>query len=465
MAAPASSVSRHTVTVPKESELRQVLSLSGWRKLMAVRLASQAADGVFQAGLAWLVLLSPERQQSPAALAGAAALILLPFSLLGPFTGVLLDRWSRRRVLVGGQLVRIVVVLALATLGDSAGLVVVYVLAISALAVNRFLLAAFSAGLPHVVPRRLLLAANAVTPTAGTAAVVVGLVTGSLLLGLVAGSSTRGDAGSGAVLLVACALIVLAALLALRFGKDDLGPDRLVPPAPAAQAVRRDPGSGLRADMIDVVRDIGLVLAHLRIRAAAGRALVLIGAHRLCFGLWTVQATMLTLHRDGPGDRDLTAAAVVAGCSAAGYVLAAVVTPLARARVSDRAWIASVLLASALASITATPLAWQLGQGGIAALAAAGAVIGLAAQSIKICVDTAVQRHVDDAYLGRAFSLYDVVFNVSFVLAAVAAIAVVPPDGRTWVAPAVAALGFTGVAIAYGRISWKRTDRPAETHG
>jgi len=427
--------------VPNDSDLRQILALAGWRRLLVVRLASQGADGVFQAGLAWLVLLSPERQQSPAAVAGAAALILLPFSLIGPVTGVFLDRWSRRQVLVGGQLLRIVLVLLLILLGESAGLVAVYALAISMLAVNRFMLAAFSAALPHVVPRRLLLSANAVTPTAGTAAVVAGLMAGSLVLGPFAG-------GSSLVLLTACVLLAMAAMLALRFGACDLGPDLGSGAASGAGSAEASWGQDLR----EVARDLLRVLRHLRTHAAAGRALVLITAHRFCFGLWSVQALMLALHAGGAG-RDLPAVAVVLGCSAAGYVSAAVVTPLARARFTDRAWITSVLLVSGVTSAGLTPLAWLLADGGVAALALAGAVIGLAAQSIKICVDTAVQRHVDDAFLGRAFSLYDVGFNVSFVLAAVAAIGLVPLDGRTWVAPVIAALGFTGAAITYDRAS------------
>lgn len=441
----------HTVTVPSDSELSQVIACPGWRKLMTVRLASQGADGIFQAGLAWLVLLSPERQQSPAAIAGAAALLLVPFSVVGPVSGVFLDRWSRRRVLVGGQLLRIALILVLALLGEGAGLAAVYVLAICTFAVNRFLLAAFSAALPHVVPHRLLLSANAVTPTAGTAAVVAGLVLGSLGLGWFTGSSSSGDAGGSApVLLASCVLLAVAALLALRFGRRDLDP-----PDPGQHYPGR-PDPGLRA----VARDLGRVLEHLRTRASAGRALALIGAHRFCFGLWSVQATMLALHAGHSTDRDLSAVAIVIGCSAAGYAAAAVVTPWARARLSDRTWITALLLGSAVASVTLTPLAWLLGDSGVAALALAGTIIGLAAQSIKICVDTAVQLHVDEAYLGRAFSLYDVVFNVSFVLAAVASIALVPADGRTWAAPVVTALGLAAASIGYIRTSRPRSAPP-----
>lgn len=71
--------------------LRVLLRLRDFRSLLAARLLSQAADGVFQVALATFVVFSPEKQTSPAAIASAMAILLLPYSLLGPFTGVLLD--------------------------------------------------------------------------------------------------------------------------------------------------------------------------------------------------------------------------------------------------------------------------------------------------------------------------------------------------------------------------------------
>ena len=84
------------------------------------------------------------------------------------------------------------------------------------------------------------------------------------------------------------------------------------------------------------------------------------------------------------------------------------------------------------------------------ALAAAGFVLGLVAQSIKICTDTTVQRHVADSHLGRAFAVYDVAFNASFVGAAVVAVFVVPASGHTAVAPLIAVAGLAVTAVAYG---------------
>jgi MFS family permease len=410
------------------SQLLALLRLARLRRLLAVRWTSQASDGVFQAGLAWLVLLSPERQQSPTAIAGAAALILLPFSLVGPFAGVLLDRWSRRTVLVLGQLVRVVLVLVLAGLGDRAGLVPVYAFAIMVLAVNRFLLAAFSASLPSVVPRRMLLPANALAPTAGTAWVVVGLAVGSLVLRLTGGSETS-SAGTGPVLLLSAAGMVTAAGLALRLAPGSLGPDR------GATA------TSMVADLRGVAGGMVAGLRHLWERREAGHALLMLGGHRFLFGLWTVQTLLTALDREAGGGLSVTA--VVAACGAVGYVSAAVITPLARRRTTDGRWVTGALLGSAVVTVVAAAVP------GTIALAAAGALLGLAAQSIKICVDTAVQRVVHDHFLGRAFAVYDVIFNVAFVSAAVASIALLPDGGRSAPASALMAAGFAAAAVIY----------------
>ncbi len=65
-------------------DLRVLLRLRGFRRLLAVRLLSQGADGVYQVGLATYVVFAPQEQASPAAIASAMAVLLLPYSLVGP---------------------------------------------------------------------------------------------------------------------------------------------------------------------------------------------------------------------------------------------------------------------------------------------------------------------------------------------------------------------------------------------
>ncbi|HEX4726375.1 MAG TPA: MFS transporter, partial [Jatrophihabitans sp.] len=93
---------------------RQLAHRPHFRWLLAVRLSGQFADGVFQASLAGTILFNPERSAHAGDIAAGFAVLLLPYSLLGPFAGVLLDRWSRQRVLVGANLVRALLVCAVA---------------------------------------------------------------------------------------------------------------------------------------------------------------------------------------------------------------------------------------------------------------------------------------------------------------------------------------------------------------
>jgi len=69
-------------------DLRVLLGYAGFRRLFAVRLFSQASDGIFQVALASTILFSPERAPSAGAIAAGFAVLLLPFSVLGPFAGV-----------------------------------------------------------------------------------------------------------------------------------------------------------------------------------------------------------------------------------------------------------------------------------------------------------------------------------------------------------------------------------------
>ncbi len=76
-------------------------------RLIAIRWAGQATDGIFQSALASFVLFSPERQANALSAAIGYAVVLLPYSIVGPFVGTILDRVSRQRVL-SSQILRAV---------------------------------------------------------------------------------------------------------------------------------------------------------------------------------------------------------------------------------------------------------------------------------------------------------------------------------------------------------------------
>lgn len=88
------------------SDLRVVLRGRNFRRLFATRLVSQFSDGIFQLAVGGYAFFSPERQASATAIAAGLAVLLLPYSVLGPFVGVFIDRWSRRQILVIAPVVR-----------------------------------------------------------------------------------------------------------------------------------------------------------------------------------------------------------------------------------------------------------------------------------------------------------------------------------------------------------------------
>ncbi|MFJ4962510.1 2-acyl-glycerophospho-ethanolamine acyltransferase [Streptomyces sp. ADI96-02] len=389
-------------------DLRTLLRLRDFRRLLTVRLLSQAADGVYQVALAAYVVFSPEKQTSAAAIASAMAVLLLPYSLIGPFAGVLLDRWPRRQVFLYGNLLRAslaccTALLILASAPDW----LFYASALCVTAVNRFVLAGLSAALPRVVDDERLVVANALSPTAGTLAATAG---GGLafIVRLAAGDS------DAAVVLLGAVLYLLSALTSLSLPRTLLGPD------PDGSTLR------FRAAVALAARGLAAGLRHLAERSQAARALAAMTVIRFCYGALTVMVLMLCRYAWSRTESDgLALLGLAVGVSAAGFFVAALVTPWAVARLGRYGWIAACAgMAAILVPALGLPFA------PIPMLIAAF-VLGVVTQGSKIATDTVVQTAVDDSFRGRVFSLYDVLFNVAFVSAAAVAALMLPPDGRS----------------------------------
>jgi MFS family permease len=427
-------------------DLSAVIHHRNFRRLFATRLVSQAADGAFQAALASLFFFSPERQTSAGSVAAAFATLLLPYSIVGPFAGVLLDRWRRRQVMVVANLLRAVMVLGVAAL-SAAGVsgIPLYGAVLACLSVNRFFLAGLSAALPHVVARDELVMANSVSTTSGT---IVAILGGGIGYGLKT-LFGDGDTADAEVIVVAALVYAIAALIALGMHRDLLGPDLAGEPPQTREAVRR-----VARGLVDGGR-------HVWSHRPAAYALTAIGAHRFFYGVSTITAILLFrsyFHDPDDVDAGLAGLAGAFAASGIGFFLAAVITPEVTARWRKETWIwfCFVLAAFTEAMFVVVLAEWALYVGAF--------VLGVAAQGSKICVDTIVQTSVDDAYRGRVFSFYDVIFNIAFVAAAAFAAAVLPADGNSRVVFAVVAVGYAVTAAAYARATRRlaaRTQRAA----
>ncbi|MGW4037195.1 MFS transporter [Streptomyces sp. NPDC004778] len=414
-------------------DLRTLLRLRNFRRLLTVRLLSQSADGVYQVALAAYVVFSPEKQTSAAAIASAMAVLLLPYSLIGPFAGVLLDRWPRRQVFLYGNLLR-------AALACSTALLILasvpdwlfYASALCVTAVNRFVLAGLSAALPRVVDTDRLVVANSLSPTAGTLAATAGG-------GLAFVVRLLADESDAAVVLLGAVLYLLSALASLSLPRTLLGPD--IDESPMR----------LRAALAVTARGLVSGLRHLAQRSHAAKALAAMTVIRFCYGALTVMVLMLCRYAWSDTESDgLALLGLAVAVSGAGFFIAAVVTPWAVGRLGRYGWIVGCAGAAAVL-VPALGLSFAPAPMLIAAF-----VLGVVTQGSKIATDTVVQTSVDDSFRGRVFSLYDVLFNVAFVSAAGAAALMLPPDGRSVIVLAVVSVLYAVVAVTMFR--WRRTD-------
>jgi hypothetical protein len=265
-----------TLVAVTELPTQPLLGRLDFRRLLSVRMSGQFADGVFQASLAGTILFNPERQAHAADIAAGFAVLLLPYSVLGPFAGVLLDRWWRQRVLVYANLIRALLVcgvaaeMALGVHGQP-----FYLSALVVISVNRFVLSALSASQPHVVEPERLITANAVSTTAGAVVAAVGGGSAIALRTLLGGSNS-------AYALVAMASAVAYALAGWRaagFAVGQLGPDE-------DTREHSDSVGNVLTGLADGAR-------HVRSHPSVMRAFAVIGVHRFAYGVSAISTLLL----------------------------------------------------------------------------------------------------------------------------------------------------------------------------
>lgn len=400
---------------------RSVRSLPDFWRLLELRAVSQFGDGLFQAGLAGALLFNPERAAHPLAIAAAFSVLFLPYSILGPFAGALMDHWDRRLVLVGANLGRLLSVIAVGTLlaartGDQAVLC-------GALIVNgfgRFVSSGLSAALPHVVPRDQVVTMNSVAAATGAVAAFLGanfMLAPRWLFG-------AGDNGSASIIFLVVVPVLIALLLSLRFRPHALGPDdtKRALHGPVAYLVVTGWLHGART-----------VLA----RPTVAATLAGLAAHRMAFGINTLLVLLLVRHAGDTSVVGLGTAVLFVAATGTGSFLANALTPPAVRRWGRYATANGALAIAATIQLIGAGLHLPV-------MVTCGFFLGTAGQVVKLCADTAMQVDVDDALRGHVFAVQDSLFWVSFIAAITAVAFVIPDDGR---APALVLAG-TAIYLA-----------------
>jgi len=428
--------------------LAQLLRHPAFRRLVAVRTLSQGGDAVVQVGMAAFILFSPQSQPNAWAIAAVIALVMLPFSVVGPFVSPILDRFPRQRIVVVCDLTRLV--LALATFvvvvsGEAADYrqVLLYGLLLVILGLNRLQLAALGAGMPHTVAANEYLEAAAIMPMLGPlSGMIGGLLAGALRLA--SGRMLSPAWADSLAFALAAVMFAGSALVAARFTGRRLGPH-----AGEVRSTWASVWTGLSVG----VRE----LWHAR-PAFVGVGMVF-GA-RVGYGVLMTQVILLYRHHFG-SDENLESVMIEMGAwflaSGLGFALSGLVATPSAARLGVRRTL--------LASLTLAGLTQLIPAGALtrATLLVAGCLLGLCLQSVKICGDTLVQAHISDRVRGRVMVIYDVINNMGLVVGALVAAATLPTDGVSRSALVAMAGWYVLLAMVFALLS--RSDGASYNRG
>ncbi|HEV3471930.1 MAG TPA: MFS transporter [Actinomycetota bacterium] len=375
--------------------------------LMAVQWAAQAGDGLFQVAVAKAVAFGgqegfdPESASSVDELLTIVLFLFVPYSLVSPFLGVVIDRWDRRRLLFASNALRAGIVMLIALFGVSTtaedpvtGLlaaealpsIYLFVVFMLTLACTRIVLATKAASLPVTLAGRSLVEGNAVSQLGG-ALFQLGAAGAAFIASAVL--------PSGPIVLAGAIVYALAGAIALK--------------------IRRTGETTIRSRFSEelgrVARNIAAGVREVAETPKAGAAITTYLWLRL---LWSFSLVGISfVARDLVADDELTVLFITGGAGAIGAALGFLLAARLTERFRTTAYL--VVAASLVAGVAVTVL------GTFESIATLGVLtffLGLGFFLAKISLDTMVQEALGDDFRGRAFSLYDIAYNVAWVGAA-----------------------------------------------
>jgi hypothetical protein len=373
--------------------------------LVGVQFLVQAGQGVIQGAIGKSIAFGGQEgfdiQNVPSAdyLLKVVLALYLPYTLLSPFVGVVIDRFSRRRVVWWANVATAVVVAVvggavLIALGDRTSegnvgaTVALVVTLLAAQAVVRVVLAVKSAALPDVLVGKDLLQGNALSQAGGALAQIFGI---AFALGAGAVLPAFGIVMLGAIVLIG------AALLARMLQHVQVRPHDTTFAQEAGQVVR---------NVVAGVREVAS-------RPAA--ALGLSSFQMLRYQFWGFGLFVFGLYAKNlveGGDAD-TLALILSGVGGlAGGALGLVLAQKLKDRVAP---IRLLLGSMALLGIGTLVGGAFVSVGGFAGML----FIGFFAFFMgKISTDTIMQQAMPDDFRGRAFALFDIAYNVGYIVPA-----------------------------------------------
>ena len=398
-------------------------------RLLVIRWTGQGVDGIFQSALASFVLFSPERQANALNAAIGFAVVLLPYSIVGPFVGTVLDRVSRQRALFFANMARSanLLLVALFIFSGTTGVELTTVVLV-AFGINRLILAALSAGLPLLIDSKSLITANAMAVTGGSVLVVIG---GGIGVGVraVIDSLAMANHADALLILIAAGGYFAAALLTTRLAKYEIGP--------LQHEIKQ-------ASFTQGITEMREGFHFLSIHGDAARGIMATAVHR--GGLTALTLTALLLERNTFNDpnmpeqglRNFGFALSFAGL---GVFIGAFLAPYGVSKFGRHQWMRLAILTSA-----ACPIILAVSQNQITLIFTAF-LVSFFGQNLKVTNDALVQSKIDDYYRGRVFAVYDVLVNAAIVSGGLIAALLLPQSGLGSTVPLCVSAAYLIVGV------------------
>ena len=379
---------------PQEAgdRVRTLLQERDFRVLLGAQVLAQAADGLAQAAFTYALVIEPLAHGTPGRILGLFVLTLLPYSLLSPFMGVFVDRWPRRGLMVWTNVIRAALLVSLplwSVVVPGDGELLGSLLAI--LALGRLFLTTKGAVLPAVLHERYLLRGNALSAGAGMVAALAGGVIG---VGLAAWTPGTGPYLAAGICYALAAW--LAARLSEPFDHEQIHDARYL------DAIKR------------VFRE--LIEGLVAIWSRAGARLPLTGIFIVrTIGMFVAVAAILVIKEVYPAASDdsgkLSSSALALGAAGVGAFAAALFASVMGGKLDRPRLILAGFLVSGVGIIA---LGGVLDIYAVLGLTFVG---GFGTFLTKVAVDAQVQHVLPDGLRGRAFALYDILYNLASIAA------------------------------------------------
>ncbi len=396
-------------------------------RILTVRWSGQLTDGLFQSALASFVLFSPERAPDAVSAALAFAVVLLPYSLIGPYIGTFLDRFSRQRIIRNCNYIRainLLIIAYLVNIGATGIILTVFVLL--AFGVNRLILAGLSAGLPLLVKKEELIAANALAVTGGTIWVVIGGGIGIAAKNLVS-QNYGADFADAIVILLASFGFTVAALSCFRLEKMEIGP------LPHEQPYE---SHGFK----EILEGLKILKLH----PDTLRGITAVAMQRSGITALTLMALLLernTFNDPLDPDAGLAGFGMALAIAGIGIGLGAIISPYGVLKFGRHRWMRLLMFGCI------PPLLIYAYQVNEFTMIGSAFLVGLCGQGIKVTNDALVQSKIKDEYRGRVFAFYDITVNAGIVTGAIGAALLLPDNGVTSILPITIAVIYLIAAL------------------